>query len=114
MRLFFLLYYLYFSFFFLKIRHYQVPSSIVIDEPLPPKLINPIFVKPHLPSIKDHVMKENLTLKATLKCKSPRPSSLFSRSNTFVGNEAEEQTKSSHPLQVSYFYQNNCSLNYFT
>jgi hypothetical protein len=83
----------------------QVPPSTVVKKPLPPKLLKPIVVQQSLPVIKNHVIQENLTLKPTLKCKSPRPESLYSRSNTFVVNEVDEQTKIRHPLQVSYFFQ---------
>ncbi|CAF2674429.1 unnamed protein product [Rotaria sp. Silwood2] len=77
----------------------QKPSSTDTNQSSFPKLFKPITVQLHLPTMNDHVVKENLTQKAILRCKSPQASSLFSRSNTFIGIEPEEETKSYHPLQ---------------
>jgi hypothetical protein len=77
----------------------QKPTVIIINQPRPRSLIKPVFVPKQLPSIKERTIKENLTQKATLKCKSPRPESAFSRSTTFVATES-----SHHPLQVLCLY----------
>ncbi|CAF0986418.1 unnamed protein product [Rotaria sp. Silwood1] len=77
----------------------QKPSSTDTNQSSFPKLFKPINAKIHLPAMSDHVVKENLTQKAILRCKSPQASSIFSRSNTFINVEPEEETKSYHPLQ---------------
>jgi hypothetical protein len=63
----------------------------------------PSSIRSRFPPIQDHVIKHNLTLKATLRCKTPRPGSLHRRSNTMIVVEPDEQTKTHHPLQVFIF-----------
>ncbi|CAF0863895.1 unnamed protein product [Rotaria sordida] len=77
----------------------QKISSTDVNQSSFPKLFKPITVQLHLPNMNDHVVKENLTQKAILRCKSPQTSNIFSRSTTFVDIEPQEETKSYHPLQ---------------
>lgn len=74
------------------------PQPVIVHRP--PPLLPPI----HLPSIKDRVIRQNLTQKPALRCKTPRPISVYSftRSNTIAISEPDEPTKTHHPLQVSF------------
>ena len=68
----------------------------------PPKILKPIVIKSQYPLIKDHITKQNLTQKVTLKCKSPRPGSAFSGAASLINTDSQEQFQTSHPLQVLY------------
>ncbi|CAF1412219.1 unnamed protein product [Adineta steineri] len=76
-----------------------VPSSIPIDQFSPQDDLQPILLSSHFTLIKDHTIKQNLSQKAILKCKSPRAGSAISRSTIFGGTDIYEQTKSRRPLQ---------------
>ena len=62
--------------------------------------LQPMTSTSHLTLINDHVLKENLSQRTTLKCKTPRMGSALSRSTTYGGNEDQ---KTSRPLQVFRF-----------
>ena len=70
-------------------------TPTVIREPTPPR-----FFQPRLPPIKDHVIKDNLTQKPTLRCKTPRPQSFYDPSMAVISLELEQSNKTRHPLQV--------------
>lgn len=98
-----------------KQQQQQLPPIVNIKQksrPIITKIETPVQQPViRLPPIKDHVIKQNLTLKPALRCKTPRPISVFSitRSNTLPISEPEEPMKNYHPLQVSLGINSNYS-----
>ena len=68
----------------------------VVRESTPPRVF-----KPRLPPIKDHMIKDHLTQKANLRCKTPRPGSVYDRSMAVIASASEQANKTRHPLKVS-------------
>ncbi|UJR14043.1 hypothetical protein I4U23_001040 [Adineta vaga] len=81
------------------LSHSKITTALIIKQYSPRDHFQPVASTAHLAVIKDHIMKENLSQKTTLKCKSPRIGSAFSRSTIYNGNEEYEPTRSSRPLQ---------------
>ena len=103
-------------------RHLRVPSSNMLHRPvLQPTPVLPIYAprrsvqvyaeQHHLPVIRDHMVKANLSQRATLKCKSPapnRPDSSLSRSTTAGVTSALQHAKAFNPLKVVYLFLVTC------